>query len=140
MAKKKTTTSRAKSTSSSKAKGRYVDGFVLPFAKKNLALYKRISSKAGKLWLEHGALEYRETYGDDLKVKGVVSFLKLSGAKPNETVAFSWIVYKSKAHRDKVNAKVMADPRMDKIMVGTKKAPIDYTRMAYGGFNIFVNL
>jgi uncharacterized protein YbaA (DUF1428 family) len=113
----------------------YVDGFLLPVPKKNLAAYRRMSEKAGKIWKEHGALEYRECAGDDLDVKMGVSFKKIIKLKPNETVVFAWIVYKSRAHRDKVNAKVMKDPRMD---MPSKKMPFDMKRMAYGGFKVFV--
>jgi uncharacterized protein YbaA (DUF1428 family) len=111
----------------------YVDGFVLPVPKKNLTAYRRMSQKAGKIWKEHGALEYRECAGDDLDVKMGVSFKKAAKIKPGETVVFAWIVYKSRAHRDKVNAKVMKDPRMD-----SKSMPFDVKRMAYGGFKVFV--
>ena len=118
----------------------YVDGFVIPVPKKNLAAYKRITTKAGKEWLEHGALEYRECAGDDLKHKGTMrSFPKTLTAKPNETVVFSWITYKSKAHRDAVNKKVMADPRIAKMM-DPNDMPFDVKRMAYGGFKTIVNL
>ena len=86
---------------------RYVDGFVLPVPKKNLKAYRRIAQKAGKIWREHGALEYRECAGDDLDIKMGVTFPKLAKARPGETVVFSWIVYKSRAHRDAVNKKVM---------------------------------
>ena len=116
----------------------YVDGFVLPIPKKNLAVYRRIAQQAGKVWREHGALDYKECVGDDLKVKGLVAFPKLARAKSNETVFFSYIVYKSKAHRNAVNARVMKDPRMDKMMSG-KKMPFDVKRMAYGGFKVLVN-
>jgi uncharacterized protein YbaA (DUF1428 family) len=92
-----------------------------------------MSKKAGKIWKEHGALEYRECAGDDLDVKMGVSFNKAAKIKPGETVVFAWIVYKSRAHRDKVNANVMKDPRMD-----SKSMPFDVKRMAYGGFKVFV--
>lgn len=117
----------------------YVDGFVVPVAKKNLAAYRRISRKAGKVWRELGALEYRECVGDDLAVKMGVPFTKLAKLKRGETVFFSWIVYKSRAHRDKVNAKVMKDPRLAKMMT-TEAMPFDCKRMSYGGFKVFVDL
>lgn len=117
----------------------YVDGFVLPLPKKNLAAYKRISTKAGKIWLEHGALEYRESVGDDLNHKGAWPFAKTVATKPGETVVFSWIVYKSKAHRDQVNKKVMKDARILGMM-DPKDMPFDDKRMAYGGFKTIVNL
>jgi uncharacterized protein YbaA (DUF1428 family) len=114
----------------------YVDGFVLPVPKKNLAAYRRMSKKAGKVWREHGALQYCEAVGDDLATKMGLPFPKLAKTKPGETVVFAWIVYKSRAHRDRVNAKVMKDPRMNESMV--KTMPFDVKRMSYGGFKIFV--
>ena len=90
----------------------YVDGFLLAVPKRKLQAYVDISKKAGKIWKEHGALEYRECAGDDLKIKMGVPFPKVAKAKPGETVVFSWIVYKSRKHRDSVNAKVMKDPRL----------------------------
>lgn len=116
----------------------YVDGFVLPVPTKNLQVYRRISQRAGKIWREHGALEYRECAGDDLEVKFGVSFTRTIKLKPGETVVFSWIVFKSRAHRDRVNAKVMKDPRMAKIMGGAPM-PFDVKRMVYGGFKIIVD-
>lgn len=115
----------------------YVDGFVLPVPKKNLDAYRRMSSKAGKVWKEHGALQYVEAVGDDLDIKFGVSFKKLVKPKPGETVVFSRIVYKSRAHRDKVNAKVMKDPRLAKMM-NAKDMPFDVKRMVYGGFKFLV--
>lgn len=117
----------------------YVDGFLLPVPKKNLAAYKRMSASAGKVWKDHGALEYRECYGDDLDNKWGVAFPKLMGLKSGEVPVFSWIVFKSRAHRDRVNAKVMKDPRMNETMKD-KKMPFDVKRMAYGGFNVLVDL
>jgi len=117
---------------------RYVDGFVLPVPKKNLALYRRIARKAGKIWREHGALEYRECVGDDLNVKFGVPFPRQLKIKPAETVVFSWIVYKSRAHRDSVNAKVMKDPRLASMM-DPKAMPFDCKRMLYGGFKVIVD-
>jgi uncharacterized protein YbaA (DUF1428 family) len=118
---------------------KYVDGFVLPVPKKNLQVYRRIAQKAGKIWREHGALEYRECAGDDLDVKIGVSFRRISKVKPGETVVFAWIVYRSRAHRDAVNAKVMKDPRMNTIMEQGAE-PFDLKRMAYGGFKILVDV
>jgi uncharacterized protein YbaA (DUF1428 family) len=118
---------------------RYVDGFLLPLPTKNIAAYRKIAQAAGKVWLEHGALEYRECIGEDLDIKGVLSFTKAIKLKPGETVVFSWIVYKSRAHRDRVNVKVMKDPRMDKMM-DPKNPPFDMKRMHYGGFEILVDL
>ncbi|HEX5067233.1 MAG TPA: DUF1428 domain-containing protein [Myxococcota bacterium] len=118
---------------------RYVDGFVIPMPKKNVEAYRRIAAKAGKIWKEYGALEYRECVGDDLKIKMGVPFPRLARTKPGETTVFSWIVYKSRAHRDKVNAKVMADPRMAKMM-GPDSMPFDPKRMTFGGFETIVDL
>lgn len=115
----------------------YVDGFVLPVPKKNLAAYRRIARKAGKIWREHGALEYRECVGDDLDVKWGVPFPRTVKVKPGETVVFSWIVYKSRAHRDRVNAKIMKDPRMASLC-DPKDMPFDCKRMLYGGFKVLV--
>jgi uncharacterized protein YbaA (DUF1428 family) len=117
----------------------YVDGFVVPVPKKNLQAYARMSRKAGKIWREHGALEYRECVGDDLDVKFGMPFPRLAKLKPGETVVFAWIVYKSKAHRDRVNAKVMKDPRMDS-MIGPNEMPFDVKRMVYGGFKVLVDV
>ena len=114
----------------------YVDGYVLPVPKKNVQLYRRIAAKAGKVWREHGALEYRECVGDDLKGKWGVPFTRTVKVKPNETVVFSWIVYRSRAHRDAVNAKVMKDPRMAKMMEVANA--FDHKRMVYGGFKVLV--
>jgi uncharacterized protein YbaA (DUF1428 family) len=116
---------------------RYVDGFVLPMPKKNVPAYRRLAQKAAKVWREHGALEYRECVGDDLKPKGAVPFPRLARCKPGETVVFAWIVYKSRAHRDRVNAKVMKDPRIAKM--SPKSMPFDVKRMAYGGFSTLVD-
>jgi uncharacterized protein YbaA (DUF1428 family) len=117
----------------------YVDGFVLPLPKKNLQAYRRMAQKAGRVWREHGALEFRECAGDDLDVKMGVPFLKMVKLKPDETVVFSWIVYKSRAHRDRVNAKVMKDPRLAEMM-DPKAMPFDVKRMVYGGFKVLVDL
>ncbi len=117
----------------------YADGFVLPVPKKNLDAYRRMSRKAGKIWKELGALDYKECAGDDLKAKGMASFSKTIGVKRGETVVFSWILYKSRQHRDRVNAKVMTDPRIAKMMVG-KPMPFDVKRMLYGGFRVIVDL
>ena len=118
---------------------RYVDGFVLPIPKNKLQLYRRIARKAGKVWREHGALEYRECVGDDLRIKGVVPFTRVVRLKRGETVAFSWITYKSRTHRDRVNAKVMKDPRLASMM-DPKSMPFDMKRMVYGGFRVLVDL
>ena len=117
---------------------RYVDGFVIPVAKKNLDAYRKLSRAAGKVWKEHGALEYIESVGDDTETTFGVSFPKLAGAKRGEVVVFSWIIYKSKAHRDRVNKLVMADERILKSM--KRKMPFDVKRMAYGGFKAIVDM
>ena len=117
---------------------RYVDGFVIPVPRKGLPAYKKISLKAGKVWMDHGALEYRECVGDDLKIKMIqLTFPKLVKLKPGEVVLFSYITYKSRAHRDRVNARVMKDPRMTG-MGG--ECPFDMKRMTYGGFKTLVDL
>lgn len=115
----------------------YVDGFVLPVPVKNIAAYKKLAKKASKIWLEHGALEYRECIGDDLNVNFGLPFPKVAKAKPNETVVIAWIVYKNKAQRNRVNARVMADPRLSQ-MCDPSKLPFDCKRMAYGGFKVLV--
>lgn len=117
----------------------YVDGFVLPVPTKNLQIYRRISSAAGKIWRKHGALQYVEAVGDDLDVKFGASFKKTIKLKRGETVLFSWIVFKSRAHRDKVNAKVMSDPQMNKMMEKSKTMPFELKRMVYGGFKFLVD-
>ena len=113
----------------------YVDGYVLPVPKKKLSTYRRIAQKAGKIWHEHGALEYRECAGDDLNVKWGVPFPKLAKVKPSETVIFAWVVFKSRSHRDSVNRKVMQDPRLTNM---AKSMPFDMKRMAFGGFKVIV--
>ncbi len=118
---------------------RYVDGFVLPVPKRNLDAYRRQARKAGKIWREHGALEYRECLADDVKVGKITSFPQSVKRKRDETVVFSWIVFKSRAHRDRVNAKVMKDPRLADIM-DPKAMPFDAKRMIYGGFSVLVDV
>jgi uncharacterized protein YbaA (DUF1428 family) len=117
---------------------RYVDGFVVPVPKKNLPAYRRMSKLAGKVWRDHGALDYREYVADDVKVGKWTSFPRSVKLKPGETVVFSWIAYKSRAHRDRVNAKVMKDPRLAKMMTNPKAMPFDGKRMIYGGFEFLV--
>lgn len=116
----------------------YVDGYVLAVPKKNLAAYARMALAAGKIWREHGALDYKETAGEDLNVKFGKSFSRVMKTKPRETVVFSYIVFKSRKHRDQVNAKVMKDPRLAKMMEN-KKMPFDVKRMVYGGFKVLVD-
>ena len=115
----------------------YVDGFVIPIPKKNLASYMRMARKAAKIFKEYGALEDCECAADDLKTPmGGAPFTKFARAKKNETVVFSWIVYKSKAHRDRVNAKIIKDPRMEQM---ASPMPFDMKRVAYGGFKVKVD-
>ena len=114
----------------------YVDGFVLVVPKKKIAAYKKMATRAAMVWRDHGALDYRECVGDDLKVKMGLPFPKLAKTKAGDTVVFSYIVYKSRAHRDKVNAKVMKDKRLFEGM--PKEMPFDMKRMAYGGFKTLV--
>jgi uncharacterized protein YbaA (DUF1428 family) len=116
----------------------YVDGFVLIVPKKKLADYRRLSRVAEKVWREHGALDYRECVGDDLAVGCGLPFPKLVKSKPGDAIVFSWIAYKSRAHRDRVNAKVMKDPRLAASMKDPKSLPFDVSRMAYGGFKTLV--
>ena len=117
----------------------YVDGFVLPVPKKNLAAYRRMATKAGKIWREHGALEYHECVADDVKPGKSTSFPQAVKLKPGEVVLFSWIVYKSRAQRDSVNKKVMSDPRLADMM-DPKKLPFDGRRMFWGGFKPLIEL
>ena len=117
----------------------YVDGYVLPVPKNKLADYRRMSKKAGKIWREHGAVEYMECAADDVKPGKWTSFPQAVKLKPDEIVVFSWIVYKSRAARDRINAKVMKDPRLAKMM-DPKKLPFDGKRMFWGGFKPIVSL
>ena len=116
---------------------RYVDGFVIPIPKKNVGAYRRMAQKAGRIWREHGALEFRECVGDDLNLKWGMPFPRGIKTKPGETVVFSWIVYRSRGHRDRVNTKVMKDPRIANLC-DSKSMPFDCERMLYGGFKTIV--
>ena len=115
----------------------YVDGYVLPVPKKNLRAYARMAQKAGKIWREHGAIEFRECVADDVKPGKYTSFPQSVKLKPGETVIFTWIVFKSRAHRDRVNNKVMKDPRLSNMM-DPKALPFDGKRMFWGGFKTLV--
>jgi uncharacterized protein YbaA (DUF1428 family) len=115
----------------------YVDGFIVPVPKKNLQAYKRMAQKAAKVWRDHGALDYRECVAEDVKVGKWTSFPRSVKLKRGETVVFAWIVYKSRAHRDRVLAKVMKDPRLADMM-DPKAMPFDGKRMIYGGFTTLV--
>lgn len=119
---------------------RYVDGFLIPIAKDRVSKYKEIAQKSSQIWKELGALEYYECIGDDLDIEEMVSFRKAANASENETVIFSWIVYESKEQRDKINEKVMSDPRIKEMMESVGSDLFDYRRMAYGGFKTLVSL
>jgi uncharacterized protein YbaA (DUF1428 family) len=117
---------------------RYVDGYILPVPKNKLDVYRRIAQKAGRIWREYGALEYRECAGEDLNIAHGAAFPRLVKAKPGETIIFAWVVFKSRAHRDRVNQKVMKDPRIAKM--DPASMPVDAKRMSYGGFTTIVSL
>jgi uncharacterized protein YbaA (DUF1428 family) len=117
---------------------RYVDGFVVPVPKKNVAAYRAMSRKAGKIWREYGALEYVECVADDVKPGKVTSFPQSVKLKPTETVVFAWITYKSRKDRDRINAKVMADPRL--ASMNPADMPFDGKRMFWGGFKPIVEV
>jgi len=117
---------------------RYVDGFVIPVPKRKLAAYRRMAQTAGKVWRDHGALEYVESVGDDVKPGKHTSFPQSVKLKSGETVVFAYVVYKSRAHRDRVNAKVMKDKRLAKMM-DPKTMPFDGKRMFWGGFKVMVD-
>ena len=114
----------------------YIDGFVVPVPKANIDKYREFAREAAATWREHGALEYREWIADDVKPGKLTSFPQSVDLKPDETVVFSWVVYKSRAHRDEVNAKVMKDPRMQK---DPATWPFDGKRMIYGGFQTILD-
>lgn len=116
----------------------YVDGFVLAVPKQNLAAYRRLARKAGKIWMEYGASAYIETWEDDVKPGKTTSFPQAVKLKPGEVVVFSWIVYKSRRQRDKINRQVMADPRL--AGMDPKSMPFDGKRMIFGGFKTIVSL
>jgi uncharacterized protein YbaA (DUF1428 family) len=118
---------------------RYVDGFIVPVPQKNLPTYRRMAKKCGKVWCEHGALEYIECIADDVKPGKHTSFPQSVKLKANEVVVFAYIVYKSRAHRDRVNARVMKDPRLVPMMNMTA-LPFDGKRMIYGGFKSMIAL
>jgi len=116
---------------------KYADGFVVPIPTKNIAAYKRLARQSCKIWLQYGALEYFECVGEDMNIPMGIPFPRLAKIKRGETVVFAWIVYKSRKHRDAVNAKVMKDPRILNMMQG-KKMPFDMKRITYGGFKVLV--
>lgn len=115
----------------------YVDGFVIPVPKDNIALYQKVAKKASKIWKEHGALAYFECVGDDMEAQGMVPFPKLAKAKPDEVVVFAWAMFKSRKDRDKANLAIMNDPRMAGMMENCKNI-FNSKRMAYGGFKVIV--
>ena len=117
----------------------YVDGYVIPVHKKKLKAYLRMAELGKKWWMKHGALDYKECLGDDLDIKFCLPFTKGIKSKPGETIVFAYIVYKSRAHRDKVNAAVMKDPRINE-MCDPKNMPFDCKRMLYGGFKAIVEI
>ena len=117
----------------------YVDGFVVPVPKKSVEAYRRMARKAGKIWKEYGALEFHECIADDVKKGKLTSFPRSVQMKPNETVFFSYIVYKSRKDRDRINAKVMNDPRLAGMMA-SKDMPFDGKRLIYGGFKVLVDV
>ncbi len=118
---------------------RYVDGYVIPVPKRKLAAYFQLARKASKIWRDHGALDYKECAGEDLNVKWGRTFPRGIKVKAGETVVFSWIAYKSRAHRDRVNAAVMKDPRIA-AMCDPKNMPFDAKRMLFGGFKVVVTI
>ena len=115
----------------------YVDGFVIPVPKKKIPAYKEMAAAAAKVWKSYGALDYKECVGDDMKFEWGIPFPKLAKTKSGETVVFSWIVYRSKAHRDAVNKKIMKDPRILKML--NQPQPFDCKRMTMGGFKVLAD-
>ena len=115
--------------------GRYVDGFVLPVPRQNIDAYRRLAETAGRVWKEHGALEYVECIADDVKPGKVTSFPQAVKLEADEVVVFSWIVFESREHRDRINAAVMADPRLN---MNPKSMPFDGMRMFFGGFAVLL--
>jgi len=117
----------------------YVDGFILPMPKKNLVKYRKLAKLAGKIWREHGALDYKECIADDVPKGKITSFPRAVKQKSGETVIFAWIIYKSRADRDRINKKVMADPRLAG-MGDPSKMPFDAKRMIFGGFKVMIDM
>ncbi len=118
---------------------KYVDGYVVPVPKRNIEAYRKIARKCGKIWREHGALEYKEYVAEDVQSGKLTSFPQSVQAKRGETVVFAYVTYKSRAHRDRVNKKAMEDPRMQEFCDPKKKMPFDPSRMFWGGFKILVS-
>jgi uncharacterized protein YbaA (DUF1428 family) len=117
----------------------YVDGYIIPLPKDNIEQYRAVATRCGELWREHGATAFRECIADDVQVGELTSFPRSVQMQDNETVLFSWIEYDSREHRDQVNAKVMADPRM-KAMMNPEQMPFDGKRMIFGGFTVLVDM
>jgi uncharacterized protein YbaA (DUF1428 family) len=117
----------------------YVDGFVIPILKKNIPAYRKMAKVGGRIWRKYGALDYKECIGEDLKNEWGTPFPKMMKLKPGETVVFSYIVFKSRKHRDAVNAKVMKDPAMNQDNFKDMPMPFDVKRMVYGGFDVLVD-
>lgn len=134
----KTTKKDVKKKSTSKNTAKYVDGFLLPVPTANLKAYKKMSEKARKIWIEHGALNYIESMGDDMNIEGMTGFGDYIKPKDDETIVFAFITYRSKADRNKINKKVMADPRLNEDCVDMNNMPFDMKKMAFGGFKVFV--
>jgi uncharacterized protein YbaA (DUF1428 family) len=131
------TPARSRMTAGKETLMAYVDGFIVPVPKKQLTAYRSMARKAGKVWREHGALEYRESVADDVSVGKLTSFPRSVKLKPAETVVFAYIVFKSRKDRDRVNARVMKDPRLTEMM-DPKAMPFDAKRMIFGGFKALV--
>jgi uncharacterized protein YbaA (DUF1428 family) len=121
------------------SKGSYVDGYVISIPKKNIEAYRKMATIGGKVWMRHGALEYKECVLEQDKIKGTVPFSKLARTKPSETVIFAFVVFKSRAHRDQVNAKVMKDPEMDPAAFEDAGMPFDMKKLHYSGFQVIVD-
>jgi uncharacterized protein YbaA (DUF1428 family) len=128
----------AKTTNKKSVKGRYVDGYVLPLPKRNLNAYRRMAQKGSKVWKKYGALDYKECIAEDISIQWGVPFPKMIKVKPGETVVFSYIVFKSRAHRDSVNKKVMKE-MMDDPSMNVNPMPFDVKRMVYSGFKVIVD-
>lgn len=119
---------------------KYADVYLVPIAEENVAAYKKIAAAAGRIFIKHGALKYREYVASDLNAQGVVPFPKIVKLKPGETIIYASVEFKSEAHRNSVMKKIMADPEMETVIPEGKKPPFDYKRMVYGGFKILVDL
>jgi uncharacterized protein YbaA (DUF1428 family) len=119
---------------------KYADVYLLPISEENVPAYKKLAAAAGKLFVKHGALKYREYVASDLNVEDVVPFTKIIKLKPGETIIYAAVEFSSEAQRNKAMKKIMADPEMEALMPKDKKPPFDYKRMVYGGFKVLVDL